>query len=127
MIPYNPPYGEDTNFTIYNDIYVVPDGDKADFRINGGTMFEGNGVLSGVVRVDGENQIGCIVSLYSEKTQEYLTSSVTDSNGMFVFEHLNTEELFYIVAKEPSGAWEYRVSSRRKPVETPSKIYIKSK
>lgn len=116
MIPYHPPYGKDANFRIYSDIYTAPPGGFANFFINGGTRFEGSGVLSGVVRVNDELQTDCIVSLYSEDTQELLQSTTTNASGEFIFEGLNTEELFYIVAKEPSNAWEYRISSRRKPI-----------
>lgn len=104
------------NFTVYSDIYTTPSGDAVDFSIQGGTDFEGNGVLSGTVSVQTVNTENCTVLLYSERTGEFLAQTLTNALGQFEFKNLNTEELFYLTFKEPTSLWEHRISSRRSPV-----------
>lgn len=109
---FQPPIQVD--FRILPD-YSVPDPENVDFII-GETDFSGNGILAGSVRILGDVGSGFIVDLHSEITGEKISSTVTDGIGTFEFTNLEKTEKFFMVFKDPSGLWEYRVSSRRNPV-----------
>lgn len=76
----------------------------------------GLGVLSGTVTVRGVVQAGAIVLLFDEETNAYVNSTTSDASGIFSFSGLPENRQFFMVFKEPTGLWEYRVSSRRTPV-----------
>ena len=85
-------------------------------RVTGNGVGFGLGVLSGTVTVRGVVQAGAIVLLFDEETNAYVDSTTTNSSGVFSFSGLAEEKQFFMVIKEPTGLWEYRVSSRRTPV-----------
>ena len=75
----------------------------------------GYGELAGTYRIRGETVGGVEVRVFSEQTGEYLGMVMTDSSGRFSIPNVNKAHLFALVFREPSGAWEDRVSSRRLP------------
>lgn len=84
-------------------------------RITDNGIGFGSGTLSGTVTVRGAIQAGAIVLLFDELTGQYVNSTVSDGSGIFTFTGLPDRQ-FFMVFKEPTGLWEYRVSSRRTPV-----------
>lgn len=72
--------------------------------------------LSGSVSIKGVPQSGVTVLLYDEATYAFVASTTTDGAGLYTFTGLSTANTYFMVYKEPSGLWEYRVSSRRTPV-----------
>lgn len=75
----------------------------------------GYGELAGAYRIRGENVGAVEVKVYSEETEEFLGQVLTDSNGQFRVSNVNSNHLFTLVFREPSGGWEDHVSSRRIP------------
>ena len=75
----------------------------------------GFGELAGAYRIRGENIGEVEVKVFSEQTGEYLGQVKTNANGQFTIPNVNKDHLFTLVFREPSGAWEDRVSSRRIP------------
>ena len=84
-------------------------------RVTGNGVGFGLGVLSGTVTVRGVVQAGAIVLLFDEETNAYVNSTTTNASGVYTFNGLPDRQ-FFMVIKEPTGLWEYRVSSRRTPV-----------
>lgn len=76
----------------------------------------GPGVLSGTVTVRGVVQSGAIVLLFDEETEQYVNATTSNASGIYTFTGLPEGRQFFMVFKEPTGLWEYRVSSRRTPV-----------
>ncbi len=75
----------------------------------------GFGELAGAYRIRGENIGEVEVKVFSEQTGEYLGQVKTNVNGQFTIPNVNPNHLFALVFREPTGAWEDRVSSRRIP------------
>ena len=77
--------------------------------------YVGFGELAGAYRIRGENIGEVEVKVFSEQTGEYLGQVTTNLNGQFSIPNVNPNHLFTLVFREPTGAWEDRVSSRRIP------------
>lgn len=77
--------------------------------------YTGFGTLSGIYRIRGVAAANVHVRVFSEETGEYLGQVDTDANGGFTIPNVNKDHQFNLVFREPSGAWEDRVSSRRIP------------
>jgi hypothetical protein len=77
--------------------------------------YTGFGTLSGIYRIRGVAAANVHVRVFSEETGEYLGKVDTDANGGFTIPNVNKDHQFNLVFREPSGAWEDRVSSRRIP------------
>lgn len=77
----------------------------------------GNGVLSGLINVDGANVEGAEIICMEEDTLNIAVISYTEFDGTFSITDLDPNKRYFLVVKEPTGAWEYRVSSRRIPID----------
>ena len=77
--------------------------------------YTGYGTLAGVYRITGSIVEGVSVRVFSEESNEFLGEVFTDSTGQFTVPNVSDSHSFYLVFREPSGAWEDRVSSRRFP------------
>lgn len=77
--------------------------------------YVGFGELAGAYRIRGENIGEVEVKVFSEQTGEYLGQVKTNVNGQFSIPNVNSDHKFNLVFREPTGAWEDRVSSRRIP------------
>lgn len=74
------------------------------------------GFLSGEVKIKGKLKSGFILKLFSEKYHLPIEETISLHDGTFKFDSpLNKKHSFYIIARDPEGKWEDRVSSRRKP------------
>lgn len=89
--------------------------ETAGFKYEQNGVGFGAGVLTGTVTVKGIVQAGVIVLLFDEATSQFINATTTDAGGVYTFTGLPTTRDFFMVYKEPSGLWEYRVSSRRTP------------
>lgn len=78
--------------------------------------YYGNGLLSGIYRIEGVATPNAILRVFAEDTHEYLGQVQTNASGLFTINNLNTTKQFYIVVRDPNSLWEDRVSSRRTPV-----------
>jgi hypothetical protein len=54
--------------------------------------------------------------LFMEGNNAFIASTTTGTFGDFEFTNLDKNYSYFLVMKEPTGAWEYRCSSRRIPV-----------
>ena len=108
---FQPPINVDFKFL---PSYVAPEPEYVDFRI-GETDYSGSGVLSGSVRIRGEIGAGFAVDLHAEDTGERIGTTTTDAVGTFEFTHIEKTQKYFMAFKDPTGEWEYRVSSRRNP------------
>lgn len=75
--------------------------------------YVGHGILAGTVRIAGDVAEGVKVRVFSEESNEFLGEVVTDVNGQFEIPNVLNGHAFCLVFRDPLGAWEDRVSSRR--------------
>ena len=114
-IKYKPNFGLRVEATLGNT-YPAQIGDALEVEVNGNTPVNGIGRLEGIVEVDEVLVSNSLVRLYVEDTREYVDEMLTDANGKFLFDGLNMNKKYFLVANDPIKKYEYRVSSRRIPV-----------
>lgn len=112
---------EDGNYTFtqISDLSVIAlfVEDAEGHRIQAPTVaYVGEGKLSGTCRVLGVGFANVEVKVYSEETDELLGYVQTDVNGEFTVPNVKPGVDFYLIFRDPAGAWEDRVSSRRTAV-----------
>lgn len=76
----------------------------------------GSGFIQGVVTLKGTPEPNAIVSLFEEESGIRVKTITASSSGLYRFDNLDTTLKYFIIVKEPSGLWEYRVQSRITPV-----------
>lgn len=78
--------------------------------------YTGNGTIEGIVRIKKKNSAQCECVLFTEKHNQFVQSVLSDENGIFKFNNVDETFQYYIVAREKSGLWEYRIQSKITPV-----------
>lgn len=73
------------------------------------------GKLGGTVKVLGVPQENADVILFTEEDDEIVSRTKTNVNGEFVFEGLNRNVQFYVLAKVAGGQWNHITSCFRMP------------
>lgn len=78
--------------------------------------FSGNGFFEGVI-TDSNNafQTGATVQCWHRTSGVLVATTTTDSSGKYQFVNLPVGEMFDLIAIDPTGKWERKVSSSRYP------------
>lgn len=77
--------------------------------------YHGPGVISGLVTIDGSPKPGFMI--YLLEGTRVIMETITDGTGAYSFVGLDMAYKYDIVAIDPTGTWETKVSSRRSPIE----------
>lgn len=77
---------------------------------------QGPGRISGNVRIGGEPQSDMIVKLFESDSMTFIKETQTTPDGNYQFDGLEMDYLYDVIAYDPLGEWEKRVSSRRVPI-----------
>ena len=78
-------------------------------------IISGNAHIAGITSLKGV-PISAMVVLHEEVTGGVVSSTTSSSTGEYRFDNLDVNSKYFIIVKEPSGLWEYRVQSRITPV-----------
>ena len=76
----------------------------------------GPGRISGNVRIQGEPTGSMIVKLFETNSMTLIMETQTTPDGNYQFDGLEMNYLYDVIAYDPLGEWEKRVSSRRVPI-----------
>jgi len=89
---------------------------KLSFSLENRTFFRGNGYFAGKI-LDSNNhpQEGATVQIWHRATNSLVGTTVTDDNGDYTFVNVPVGEMFDLIAIDPTGKWERKVSSSRYP------------
>lgn len=77
--------------------------------------FSGNGFFSGTVSDNGIVQEGASVQVWHRTTNTLAATVLTEADGNYYVGNLSTGEMFDLIAIDPTGVWERKVSSSRYP------------
>lgn len=100
----------------FSDTYDIrPESDGVDIVLvqNNG---DGHGFLSGTVTVESNVVAGARVRAFQTETGAFCGEAFTNHLGFYVIRDLDDGWLYDVVVSEPTGIWEKKVSSRRRPV-----------
>lgn len=85
-------------------------------RLNQGYSSKGHGFISGTIDVDGITGPGVIVELHDVTNKRFVGSTETGLVGEYIFDNIDTDRLYDVVAFDKEGLWEKQVSSSRSPI-----------
>lgn len=77
------------------------------------SQFGGPGVISGTVAVEGTAKPNCKLLLM--QANKIIDAAWTDTLGKYEFTNLSLAYEYSVIAFDPDGIWEAKVSTNRKP------------
>lgn len=81
-------------------------------------FFSGEGFFAGSITRQNRPMGGVIVQLIHSETGTVARTTTSEVDGTFVFDNIAEGHEYHIIAIDPEGEWEHKVSSRRYPRTT---------
>lgn len=76
--------------------------------------FKGKGFFAGTVTRQ-NRPVRATIQLIHSETGTIARTTTSEVDGTFMFQNIDENSEYHIVAIDPSGEWEHKVSSRRYP------------
>lgn len=116
MPVYRPPLFYLVNFKIDDHGYSAPDHDAVDFQF----FKDGNGTgfISGTVSIQGTPEEDCTVRLF-DSSGNFIQETTTDALGNYIFENLDRDVRFDVIAQDQAKFWEKQIRSLVAPEAMP--------
>lgn len=89
---------------------IITPGDKQSY-------FSGNGFFAGTVTRQ-NRPVQATIQLIHSETGTIVRTTMSEVDGTFMFQNVAEDHEYHIVAIDPEGEWEHKVSSRRYPRTT---------
>lgn len=81
------------------------------------SFFNGRGFFAGTVTRQ-NRPVQAIIKLVHSETGTIVRTTMSEVDGTFMFQNVAEDHEYHIVAIDPEGEWEHKVSSRRYPRTT---------
>ena len=114
---YKAPHFAAVNFRIDDHSYSAPAAASTDFAMSE-SGWNGDGYISGTVSIQGTPTENCVVRLFNSSGQ-FILETTTDVLGDYLFENLDLDERYDVIAQDSVKFWEKKIRSLVAPLAMP--------